>query len=157
MEIRIVEARKQHLRIIEQHLTPGDKAEIEALGVSAREALYDGMGRSTVCKVALLDGRPACVFGLGPGPEEAEQEVMVPWMLSTDLVFKSPYRLVKMAREVVAGWSEEHKWLINTVHAKNAKAQEFIESVGFSFCDEVPLVIHPETGEKFRPFVLYGG
>lgn len=157
MIIEVVEARKRHLRIIEQNLTPGDRAEIEALGIEPSEALYEGMAHSDECNVALVDGRPACVFGLGPGPAEAEEDVMVPWMLSTDLVFESPYRLVKAARGVVQAWSAEHPWLINTVHAKNLKAHQFIESVGFSFCEDVPNVIHPETGEEFIPFVLYGG
>ena len=157
MNIEVEEARKRHLRIIQQNLTPGDRAEIEALDLTPEEALYGGLDKSHECKVALVDDRPACVFGLAPGPPEAEHEVMVPWMLSSELVFQSPYRLVRAAREVVGEWHQKHVWLINTVHAKNVKAQQFIESVGFEFREDVPNVIHPETGEEFIPFVLYGG
>ena len=153
MRVQVVEARKRHLRIVERLLSKGDLAELEAGGLSPREALYEGLYRSIECKAIIVDGRPVAIFGLAPGPEGYEDTVGVPWLLSTDAITMIPLKLIREGRKVVRGWKELRPTLINTVFQGNPQAKRLIQALGFEFPD-VPTYYHPETGEAFDVFSL---
>ena len=153
MRVDVVAARKRHLRIVEQHLTKGDLAELDAGGLSPREALYEGLYRSIECKAILLDGRPVAIFGLAQGPEDYGDTVGVPWLLSTDAITEIPLTLIREGRKVVRGWKDLRPTLMNTVFQGNPQAKRLIQALGFEFPD-VPTYYHPKTGEAFDVFSL---
>lgn len=95
-------------------------------------------------------GRLVAVFGHAPlGP--ILTTVASPWLLGTDLLRYNAGVLVKLSRQYVAAWREQHPLLVNFVDVRNVASIRYLKLVGFAFDEPAPF--GPE-GLPFHRFHL---
>jgi hypothetical protein len=122
----IEEAKPWTSDLLQQSMHPSDRAELLAAGAPPLRSLLAG-----VCMQELRwRGQLVCAFGARDFP--GQPGVGIPWMLCTDLVDGVPRRaMAKLSREVVAGWRDQYRVLMNLVHAENQRAVRFVQWLGF--------------------------
>lgn len=122
---------------IAAHMRAADAAEATVLGKDPRRALRTSFRSSlTPCKVALIDGKPAAIWGLG-GDVISEQGA--PWLVTTPAVERVPVSFLRIGRAELVLMLEVKPRLENYVAADYAKAVRFLQVLGFNLDAPVPL------------------
>jgi hypothetical protein len=126
-----------------------DAAEMAALGFTdLRQVVWSCVADSVWCDAVLVDGRLACIFGLGVSCT-AVASFGSPWMLGTPLVPKHRRILARLAPGYIAKMLQGHPHLINRAHAKNTLAVAWLKRVGFTLHTPTPVA---PTGALFHTF-----
>lgn len=128
--VEIVQADTRHIKHLAENMRAIDKKEVWAMSQkSPAEALFDSLGKASagLCHTALINDRPALMWGVGP----AEEGAGIPWMLATDDLELVSRRFVRQSREYVEKMQAPFNMLFNYVHAENEISQRWLKWCGF--------------------------
>lgn len=127
-----------------------DVAEVRAAGHTDMHAVIaSSIARSTMCWACYVDGQLAAIFGCAPFGSALDSRG-VPWLLGTDLIPKHRRTLMRHARRYIARMLAAYPALINTVHAENTVAVEWLRHMGFHLEPAAPI----HTGAMFHVFTM---
>ncbi len=137
MTLLLARATQDHARDLAPRLRAPDLAEIEAATDRAPEdALLESLDRALDARVALLDGRPIAIWGLGT------QSMMfgpgVPWMVGSDELAGAGLRFLRESRAAIGWMLARYGRLVNWVDARNAPAIRYLAWLGFAFDPAAP-------------------
>jgi hypothetical protein len=147
--IEIVPASLDYTAYLAPRLRALDLAEIQAAsGRAPANVLAESLDRALEARVALLDGRPIAIWGLGTlsmmlGPG-------VPWMVASPEIASVGARFLRESRRQVATMLERYTVLTNFVDARNEPAIRYLRWLGFTLGAATPwghaaLPFHPFT------------
>ena len=81
--------------------------------------------------------RLIAIFGRAPvGP--ILTPMASPWLLGTSLLEQHAGILVRLSRQYVAAWREQHPLLVNFVDVRNTASIRYLKAVGFEFDEPAP-------------------
>lgn len=132
------------------HLRPGDRLELELLGMEPLTAATRSLRLSTSPKQARDDeGRLVACWGVGEISLLARHGS--PWMLGTELLDQPLYAkpLVAYARAWLGQVRSDYDLLVNLTYAGNPKAARWLRAIGFTVHEPKP------TGPKGAPFAIF--
>lgn len=148
--IRVEPATFAHVERLE--LRDGDRREVEALGLSPREALTLSVARSVWADAYLADGEVAALMGLAVQPLVGG--TAMPWLLTGRAVDRHAKDFLRLThartREMVAA----HGTLVAQVHADYVQAVRWLAWLGFEIAPPRPL---GPRGAPFRQATLRAG
>lgn len=144
----IVDSEKKHALMLRKALRTGDRAEIDAAGVSDARAVWRSFSASVLCRTAFVDGEIAAMWGLG-GTLMSDRGS--PWLLTTSAVEKVPFAVVREAKKHALEMLTVRPYLANYVHARYTKAVRLLELIGFELSEPFPF---GPKGEPFRKFEM---
>ena len=124
-----------------------DIVECRAMGHSPKQALREGLIASSLCLTALLDGRPAAMFGLVVKSALAGEGT--PWMLGTEAIYDHPRAMLRWGPRFVTAMLDSTPALGNLVAAGNARAIRMLRRWGFDL-SPAPIVIGDVEFLAFR-------
>jgi hypothetical protein len=146
--VRFVKPTTELIEFVAANMRVDDRIEVYAShGHTPIEALTNGVSRSKLCSVALINDEPCAVFGLVV--ENILTGFGVPWLLGTDLIFKHRRVFIEHTRSGVDEMLQLCPRLSNWVHCDNIKSIRWLSSMGFSFSEPLPTGIN---GEMFMQF-----
>lgn len=150
MRVEIIPATQDHGRYVALHLRAADREEVAAAsGMDPRLAIEIAIERSAAAWVGLVDGVPACVFGVG-GPS-LMGDIGVPWLLGTDEIVRHQRAFLRRNKPYVAKMLKLFPNLINMVDARNGVAINWLRWLGFTIHDAAPYGL---AGLPFHPFSM---
>ena len=146
---QIVTASTDHLLPIATSMREIDKREVWAINrQSPHEALASSLEDSQRAWTALVDGKPAMMWGVAP--MEGSHNVAAPWLLSTKVLeqreISNPF--LRLSRFYVEQLQQGFKLLTNYVHAENHISQHWLRWCGFTI-ESTP---EPFNNENFYLF-----
>lgn len=132
MTVVMVPARAVHARYIARRMREADRVEISlGSGKSPFEALAFSMRKSDVAYVALKDGVPVVMFGVGPVNVIAGIGAI--WLLGTDDVDRNVMRFLKSSIEWKNKLLLRYPILRNFVHDENVVTKRWLGWLGATF------------------------
>ena len=144
--IEIVPARASHLRIIAAKMRQADRDEVAASsGKSPLAALSYSFRKSRFCWVALIDGEPEVIFGVGDLNVLAG--VGSPWLLGSDAVWKYRRDFLGRSRDWLDQLLRRYSVLRNVVDCRNTASIRWLGWLGFRFS-------HP-FDHRGNPFMMF--
>jgi hypothetical protein len=136
-EIRILPAAPDHAVAMAPHLRPADAAEIHAAsGRTAEQALLTSLALSTHAWTAVIDGRPACIWGAGPLSLVLGRGC--PWLLGTSEVERQARPFLRLSRAFLAEMRATYPELENHVDARNRTSLRWLRWLGFTIAPAAP-------------------
>lgn len=113
-------------------LREADRLEVQRAGYTVEKAIEDSFARSDEVWIAELDGKPACLLGVGL--VSILGNVGAPWFLSTDIMdcWSAKRALLTYSPEYISLFLDRYDMLVNYVDAKYAKALRWLEWLGFT-------------------------
>jgi hypothetical protein len=105
-----------------------DQKTIERLGLDPVSLLKRTFDNKAPIHVALVGGVPACMWGI------EKKTLLSPWliwMLTTELVDKSPIKFLRESRRVVQEWSAEFGTLEGLVDSNFDTSARWLRWIGF--------------------------
>lgn len=134
------DAREVDVIDIARRLRKQDLDELEVLlpGKTPVQALLVSMNSSVWTRVALINGHPECVFGLG-----RDGATGIPWMMGTDVMMRHQRALLVEGRAEVEAMQRSCALLYNVTHARNTAAIRWLKRLGFQFGDQFDHNGHP--------------
>ena len=143
MEIGIRKARPEDVAEIAANLREGDRAEVEALGLTPMFAVDYSFRGSDHAYTGTLDGKPALIFGVGDSMFSDEASV---WALGTPLCDRAPLAMVRLGRKIIGMLLEEYPVMTNYCDARYGKSIKWLKLLGFSVGEPEPY------GDRKMPF-----
>jgi hypothetical protein len=150
----IVPAEVEHVYLLAEKLRPRDEAEIRAVGVKPRRAIYRAFRNSVMCKTAFIDGEIAAMWGLCVGLRPGVSplsDLGVPWLHTSAAVERLPVSFVKVAKQELALMRAARRRLESFVDADYPQAVKLLRVLGFTVEKSAPLGV---GGAPFRRFHL---
>lgn len=135
LPLRIVPARPEHVETLARTLRAEDKAEIEALGFSVREGLFQSCRTSLWVRTALLGDEVACVWGVGSASLLSGEGG--PWMISAPPLARIRKRFLLESRREVASMRALFPTLSGLVDARYGGAVRWMRWLGFEMAETV--------------------
>jgi hypothetical protein len=151
--VEIRDLRAGDIEHVAAHMRAADVAEVRAGNHEPLEALRHSVRVSARTWVAVVEGRPAAIFGVAPLGTVLDPRG-APWLLGTDDVPAKPRALVRLARVYTSEMLSAFPHLVNAVHTRNTAACTWLARVGFTLGATFD---HPVTGEPFTIFEMQGG
>ena len=148
-DYQIVDSTPGHIRDLSQNMRDNDRMEVCSVGFTERQMVRKSYDRAIWKKTAFVNGKLACMFGLGGG---ILSDVGIPWLLTTREMEKIPLAFIRHAKAEARGMLEYFPRLENYVYADYAAAIKFLQLIGFT--------VHPEVVDvgpnraKFRKFTM---
>lgn len=96
--IELRETEEADIEAILPRLRAHDKKTIRRLRLDARELLYQTYLNRSPMFTAIVDGAPACMWGI---EKRSLLSVWMMWMLTTDAIDKNPIRFLRESRRIV--------------------------------------------------------
>lgn len=124
-----------------------DRKEVERLGNTIEQALAQSFRDSDHLWLAELDGKPACIIGIGTVSYIGN--VGTPWFLTTDVMetMAAKRALLAYSPVFVADFLEKYDNLVNYVDARYIRALRWLKWLGFTIGEIERSSI---TGHPFR-------
>lgn len=119
----------------------------DALGVSMRYALHDGITNSLNAKQIVIDGQVVAVFG--DAVYSLLGSVGVPWLISTTHVEKHARAFLKVCKPEVQAMLIRHQHLMNYVDARNTTSIRWLKWLGFNFEPAAPYGVRRVLSHRF--------
>jgi hypothetical protein len=136
-EYRILEAEPGHAVTMAPDMRPADVAEVYAAsGRTPEAALLASLRRSTHAWTCLVDGTPACIWGVGPLSLAGGQGC--PWMLGTAQVGRHRREFLRQSRLFLRQMLETYDELENVVDARNRSSLRWLAWLGFTIAPAEP-------------------
>lgn len=129
-------------------LRAGDRAEVEALGVSPQIGIRRSFRQAILRKTYFVDGEIAAMSGLCGA---MLSDIGEPYLMTTPAAAKMPVTFVRMARHAIGEMLAHRARLEGYVAAEYRGAVRLLEVLGFSLGE--PTAIGPH-GALFRSFTL---
>lgn len=151
VQIDIVPARASHIRRLAAVMRQADRDEVMAsTGRDVLSVLAQSFRSSSLCMVALIDGQPEVIFGVGD--LNILTATGAPWLLGSDAV---ELHRVEFLRGSVH-WRDQllrrYAVLRNIVDCRNTSAIRWLRWLGFGFSD--PFV---HRNHEFMMFEMRAG
>ncbi|MDR2668598.1 MAG: hypothetical protein LBC14_01435 [Desulfovibrio sp.] len=144
---RIEQARPEHIPAVAARMREADRREVWAYRRhTPEEALRFSLSRSLFARTAVVNGRPALMWGVGV--PTLLGSVGSPWLLATDAVYEVVLPFLKYSRVAVRHMQSLFPRLENHVHADNALSIRWLQWCGFTL-DDAPVEFN---GENFYLF-----
>ena len=143
--IEIVPATRQHAEQID--LRPGDRREIEVLGLTMPEAFDISTRRALWAHAYLIDGEIAALVGLSV--DSIMGGVASPWLVTGEPVNRHKKLFLRETREGVEKMRLLFPVLRNYVHAEYAETIRWLKWLGFAIGEPKPM------GPQGAPFCLF--
>lgn len=115
--------------IISDGVRDADALECKRAGFSVEKGITRSFELSTVCRVAVLDGKIIAIWGVGG---DIIGTMGRPWLFTAPGIEKYPLWMVKEGRKQVGEMLELYGRLLNFVDAEYAGALAFVKILGFS-------------------------
>lgn len=131
----IIPASIDHVYELAANLREGDRNEIESAGLDPRHCLRDTFKSAIIRKTALVDGKVACMFGLGG---DLLSNTGKPWLLTSPVIETISVSFVREARKELAAMLAIRSHLQNWVAADYGRAIRFLEVLGFTVHEPAP-------------------
>lgn len=149
--VTICQATVADVAFVAQYLRAADRAELQAMhgpdaDIVALLAQSAAITPELLVAADASTGEPLCVFGVAPIPGTLAG---CPWMLGTERLQGFARELIVICRAYVDRWAAEHVGLGNFVHAENTRSIRWLQALGFTVGEAVPVGPH---GGMFRPF-----
>lgn len=136
-EIEVVPAEQWHIDVVAKNMREADCLELWAASFSKpKKSLEAAFRLSKKCWTGLVDGEPACMFGVSRGT--ILSHVGAPWLLGTDLIEKNQLAFLRRNKLYMSEMTEGFDTLINYVDARNTKAIRWLKWLGFEFDEAEP-------------------
>lgn len=133
MTINILPATLDHVRaFIDAGMRAADAKECERAGVSVEIGVTRSFELSTICRVAILDGKILAIWGVGG---DIIGTVGRPWLFTAPGIERHPVWMLKEGRRQVADMLDLYENLYNFVDAEYAAALGFVRRLGFTVAD----------------------
>lgn len=130
MKYAIESATQAHVAAMCPHIRQADRNEVMAsAGRDVEELLPECVDRAEMAWAGLVDGEVACIFGVQGA--SLLSETGFPWMIGTDLIEQHAKPFLRRNRKMVGVMLDRYPHLINYVDARNAKAIEWLQWLGF--------------------------
>jgi hypothetical protein len=133
--IEVVPATIAHAREID--LRPGDRREIEALGLSPRDGIVRSLARSLWADAYIADGAVAALVGVALQPLVGG--IAMPWLLTGRPVDRHRKAFLRLTRARVQAMEAEHGPLVACVHAEYGEAVRWLAWLGFELAPARPV------------------
>lgn len=98
------------------------------MGRGPKTALRMSLATSLHALTALVDGKPAAMFGVSP--LSMLEGKGVPWFLGTDEVLHHARELLTIGRRIVAWWHDDFAVMENIVSSENVAAIRLLKRWG---------------------------
>lgn len=135
--IEIVPARALHLRRIAAVMRQADQDEVMAItGKPVLVALSASFRRSSICMVALVDGQPEVIFGVGD--LNILTATGAPWLLGSEVVVTHRSEFLRRSVHWRDQLLKRYSVLKNVVDARNTVAIRWLRWLGFGFSEPFP-------------------
>lgn len=144
----IVEAERHHIAALIKTLRDEDAAEATSINVSPARAVWKSWRSSILRRAALRNGEVVAAWGLGGG---LLSHVGEPWLMTSKGIEQVPVSFVREARREVRAMLDIRDTLTNFVPASYIRAIRFLEVLGFTVYEPLPL---GPNGVPFRQFTL---
>ena len=149
MTVIYVPATIAHAEAMIGRLRSGDAAEVEAFGLSQRDALLESVNVSLFALAALEDGVPIALFGVAA--DDMMGSTGRPWMLTTAEVERHKKQFLRDSRHWIENVQVMYPSLENWVDARYERAIRWLRWLGFT--------IHPAAsygllGADFHHFTM---
>lgn len=150
MDLKIIQARVEHLPDFARRIRLEDRLEaMAASGSPLIPALEEGIKVSEgTCWMALVDGKPAVIFGASPHPNKPEVGII--WLLGSEDILKYPLTFHKQAKRWLKVIHEKYPKVTNVADCRNVVHLQWIEKLGFRFTK-----MHQQYGPFGLPFVEF--
>lgn len=134
MDIVIRDALFEDCCHVAAHLRAADAAEVSESNPSSTpfNTVLDSWQVSDWCRVALLDGEPAVLWGV----RQIDEQTGAPWLLATDRLQEVRREFVRQSREEVSKMLASYPRLYNFVHITNTLSQQWLQWLGFDLYDK---------------------
>lgn len=128
-KITIRTATKDDVYYIAEHMRQADITELRlSHSFEPSEVVRNSYSHSLWTKCALVDGRPAVLYGVSPA---LEPDCGVPWMLATDDILKIKKEFLDGSKSEVDAMRKTYRVLFNQVHKDNHIAIKWLRWLGF--------------------------
>lgn len=146
--IEIREARFEDAVFVAHRLRDADKKELRASSPDSDPAscVLNSWQSSDWCKIALVDGEPAVIWGVAPCPAVGEKYGS-PWLLATEKITEIRRGFIEHCKQEIAQVMSSYPHLFNYVHKDNALSQQWLQWLGF--------VMHKEPTGNNNEFFLF--
>lgn len=146
----IVPADQSHVELLVPFIRQADADEIWAASQSTpRKALNQGVNCSTHAWTGVIDGVPACMFGVAP--MSLVNGAGAPWMLASSLIEQHATPFLRRSKKCVKTMRTSYNYLVNYVDNRNTKAIEWLQWLGFELSEPQPFGVY---GLPFRRFEM---
>ncbi|MFM0151447.1 hypothetical protein [Paraburkholderia sediminicola] len=138
LDSQVVPATLEHAIAMAPRMREADRAECWALArLTPLEALEVSVQTAVYAWTWLVDGEPACMFGVGA--RSMIGDTGTPWLLSTDLVAKYPMPFLRGYRTYLQKMRAIYPHLSNVVDARYTTCVRWLGWLGFKVYDPVPM------------------
>jgi hypothetical protein len=138
LEVEVIPATAAHIDAID--LRPGDRREIEALGLTPRDGIVQALARSLSAEAYIADGEVAALTGV------VMQTVLggtaMPWLLTGRPVDRHRKAFLRLTQARTHQLLAEHGVLVAQVHAEYREAIRWLDWLGFVLAPARPLGAH---------------
>ena len=137
MRCEAVPAEPALLARIAENMRAPDVAEVWAAArLDPLTALEWSVGATSEAWVALVDGEPACAWGISRAT--VLSDAGHPWLLGTPLLDAHPLRVLRVSRRYLSEVRDQYSYLVNYVDARNEKAVQWLGWLGFTLDPPAP-------------------
>lgn len=151
-QYQILPTKAEDIAYVAARMREADVQDVWAAGhKKPYDALAFSVARSLEAKTGAVDGRPICIFGVGP--ITLLSDMGVPWLLSTDEMPRHALKFLKESKLCVRDWRKRYSVLANMVDCRNRIAIKWLKWLGFQI---YPPVSYGPDKLPFHPFVLRG-
>lgn len=136
MDYRILPATPFHCAFVAQHLREADEVELRATckpGQTNEEILLEALRKSHWANAVEVEGEIALVYGVTPS---TNIRMGVPWMLSTDVIYKMKKSFIQDCRGEVELMHAAFPFLFNCVHKDNLVSINWLKWLGFNIVEK---------------------
>lgn len=113
-----------------------DRQEILAYSDDIPMIVNMSIAHSKWAKVVTVDGKIACIFGLGQ--PSLLSDMGMPWLLGTPVMNKHRRSVIAYGKYYIPKMLEEFPHLWNIVHVDNKRSIRWLKSLGFTISDPMP-------------------
>lgn len=147
----IIPATLDHARLIAKHVRESDRQELWAAYLSEPlEVIKRSIELSQWSLTGVVDDTPICIFGV---VVDEFTGVGRPWMIGTESLDEHAGVFLRHCRGVVRKMRQSARFLVNHVDARNTRAIEWLQWLGFRLDEPLPW---GPLGIMFRRFTMGG-
>lgn len=149
-EIKIRASVKDDVSQLKDNLRTADLLEMKLMGTESVEQtlMYGLEAPKSICYTVEFHGKIVAMFGCVPIEYE---NVATIWMLSSEDVQRFKSKFLKLAKQYVARFKEEHKTLFNLIHPTNKLSMKLVTLLK---AELRPGFFSPKTKEPFILFLI---
>ena len=157
----LVDATREHLRLIAPVLRAPDRAEVEQQGLVVRHALNEAYANSIICRAAFVDGDIAALWGLRG---EMLSDHGFAWLLTAPPVERVPLSFFRVVRDELADMMATRRSISTWVLGSYEKSIRFFAMQGFVESGQIALGPHQAVykimtldrpSPMASPFIVY--